>query len=167
MSKPDWTEFTLRIFINKPLKSVYNAWSIPAELSTWFLEIADYKKVDGKDLNPHVNINAGDTYSWKWNNWDIIENGNVIKANGKDEVSFTFGKAGNVHVKLKETPKGTEITLIQDEIPTDEESKMEYHVGCRLGWAFWMTNLKAWLEQGTLLNAKGYGKDELRDLVNS
>ncbi len=41
---------------------------------------------------------------------------------------------------------------MQFEIPIDEDSKLEVHCGCSNGWTFWLTNLKAFVEHGILLN---------------
>lgn len=166
-SIPEWSKFTLKISINKPLHEVYDAWTKPNKLVVWFLEKAEYKTSEGTERKSNENIKTGDLYQWKWNNWDVIEKGTVLAANGKDNLSFSFGKAGNVNIHLKEKDKKTEVTLIQDEIPSDDESKMKFHEGCSRGWAFWLVNLKAWLEYGILLNAKGLKQDEVQDLVNS
>jgi len=68
---------------------------------------------------------------------------------------------------LKENIAGTDVLLIQDDIPTDEKSKIEFFVGCSIGWTFWMINLKAYLEHNVTLHAKGLKQDETTDLVNS
>ncbi|MBT8252904.1 MAG: hypothetical protein HKN00_07420 [Flavobacteriaceae bacterium] len=44
------------------------------------------------------------------------------------------------------------LTLKQYDIPTDEKTKLEVHLGCSNGWTFWLTNLKAMLEHGIVLN---------------
>ena len=93
--------------------------------------------------------------------------GQVLKANGKDLISYTFGSGGIVIVKLNEVSNGTEIELTQEDIPTDEKSKMDVFVGCITGWTFWLTNLKAYLEHDITLHAKGLRQDETKGLVNS
>jgi len=119
----NWTSFKRRILINKPAASIYPCWATKSQIETWFLEKADYQS--GKIIRkPDELIQKGDLYTWKWHNWDFTEEGQILEANGKDLLSFTFGKAGNVHVHLKEVSNFTEVTLIQDEIPTDEKSKM-------------------------------------------
>jgi len=44
------------------------------------------------------------------------------------------------------------LSLNQSKIPLDEKSKLEIFYGCSNGWAFWLTNLKSFLEHGILLN---------------
>ena len=64
---------------------------------------------------------------------------------------FTFDDS-KVSVKLEEKHNVTIVTLTQFEIPEDDESKFRIHFGCSNGWTFWLTNLKAYLEHGILLN---------------
>jgi hypothetical protein len=135
-------------------------------MESWFLERADYHSGDTPRL-PDEFIQEGDKFSWKWNNWDITEIGKILEANGLDAISFTFGSGGVVHVTMKEIAHSTELTLTQEEIPTDEKSKMDIFVGCITGWTFWLTNLKAYLEFGITFHAKGLQQDESTDLVNS
>lgn len=163
----DWTKFRKRIFLDKPIDQVYNAWVIPSNLTKWFLEKAYYKTSENDFRNNDALIRKGDKYIWKWNNWDRTEEGEILEANGKNKISFTFGKGGNVHINLIAIDEGTELELIQGEIPTDDKSKMNYYVGCSTGWIFWLTNLKAWLEHGITLNATGLPQDRTSDLVNS
>lgn len=164
---PNWTEFRKRIFLAKPMNEVYDSWATPNKLATWFLEEAEYTLQDGSKREPEDLIQKNDHHSWKWHNWDFREEGLVLEANGKDHLAFTFGNGGNVHIHLKEVEGGTELELIQNEIPTDDQSRMNYYVGCATGWTFWLTNLKAWLEHGITLNATGLKQSETTHLVNS
>lgn len=165
--KNDWTRFQKRIHIQKPIKEVYDSWTTKSSIEKWFLERANYQDHDGRARKPDEKAQQGDLFIWKWNNWDFEEKGEILKANGKDSLSFTFGKAGNVHVELKEKGGITEIILIQDQIPTDDKSRKELFVGCSTGWTFWLANLKAWLEHGITLHATGLRQEETTDLVNS
>ena len=167
MEKVDWTRFRKRILINKPVKDVYNAWATPSLLETWFLEKAVYTDKNKNPRKPDDLVKKGDTFTWKWNNWNFEEAGTVLDENGTDKISFSFGKGGNVHVQLRSVQKGTEVELIQESIPADDQSKHDIFVGCATGWTFWMTNLKAWLEHGITLHATGLKQEETNDLVNS
>ena len=44
--------------------------------------------------------------------------------------------------------------LTQEKIPLDEESKVNYHLGCMEGWTFYLANLKSILEGGIDLRNK-------------
>ena len=95
---------------------------------------------------------------------DVEENGAVIETNGKDRFKFSFGKAGNVTVTIKEEAGDNIVELEQDEIPTDDASIVYYHLGCMKGWLFYMVNLKSVLEGGIDLRNR---KTDLKDVANS
>ncbi len=162
----NWNTFTKRISINTKMDTVYRCWATQSQIVTWFLEKADFNSNEGH-RKPNELVQKGDRFVWKWNNWDLKEEGNILEANGKDFISFTFGPGGIVSIQLKETNGMTEIILIQDEIPTDDKSKMNLYVGCSTGWTFWLTNLKAYLDHGITLHAKGLKQEETANLVNS
>lgn len=162
----NWNSFTKRILINKSLESVYRSWATKKQIESWFLEKAEFSS-ENNQRQPDELVQKGDNFIWKWNNWDFAEEGQILEANGKDKISFTFGKGGIVTIKLKEINDATEVILTQDDIPTDEKSKMDIFVGCNTGWTFWLTNLKAYLEYNITLHAKGIKQDETRNLVNS
>lgn len=163
----DWTRFKRRIVIEKPIRTIYDCWSTRHHMEKWFLEKAIYTGKGDQQRKMDENVQAGDTFEWKWNNWDFTESGTILSANGKDAISFTFGEGGKVHVTLKAIGEATEINLTQEEIPSDEKSKQEIFVGCATGWTFWLANLKAYLEHGITLHAKGLRQEETTDLVNS
>ena len=161
-----WKKFEKRIFIKKSTAEVYECWTTKSQLESWFLEKADFI-IGNSNRKSDEPTRKGDSFIWKWNNWDIIEEGKILEANDKDTISFTFGPGGYVEVSLKEFDEFTEVTLIQDDIPTDDKSKMELYVGCNTGWTFWLTNLKAYLEHGITLHAKGLKQKDTNNLVNS
>lgn len=166
-NKPDWTSFTRRIHIQKPTQLVFDAWTQKRLLETWFLEIAEFKDSNGVGRKPIETVQQGDTFSWKWNNWPHREEGEVLNIKNKELISFTFGPGGIVDVHLKESKFGTEVTLIQKQIPSDDKHKMDLFVGCYGGWTFWLANLKAWMEHGITLHATGLSEGDTTNLVNS
>ncbi|WP_340153914.1 SRPBCC domain-containing protein [uncultured Marivirga sp.] len=162
----NWNTFSKRIIISKSVDLVYQCWATQSKIEKWFLESASFN-FDAGQRTPDDFVQKGDTFTWKWNNWDFTEKGDILEANGKDLISFTFGTGGTVTIQLNEIDGKTEVILTQNSIPTDEKSKMEIYVGCSTGWTFWLTNLKAFLEYGITLHAKGLKQEETRDLVNS
>ncbi|MFN2293057.1 MAG: hypothetical protein ACK2U0_01470, partial [Candidatus Promineifilaceae bacterium] len=42
----------------------------------------------------------------------------------------------------------TLLELVQENMPDTPEAQVSWHMGCNLGWSFFMTNLKALLEYG-------------------
>ena len=162
----DWTKFVKRIVIESSIEEVYRSWATQSSIETWFLEKANFRN-ENQDRTSNELFQKGDNFKWKWNNWDTIFEGKILEANGEDLLSFTFGAGGLVHIQLKELGKATELCLTQEEIPTDDDNKMDQFVGCSNGWTFWLTNLKAFLEHGITLHATNLNQDETKNLVNS
>ena len=72
------------------MQTVYNAWASSEIICTWFLREAVYSSANGIVRDKNENTEKGDSYSWKWHNWDGQEEGKVVQANGKDFIQFTF-----------------------------------------------------------------------------
>lgn len=154
METLNFHSFTKKIYIKAPMEKLYWCWATEAGICSWFLSEAVYTKKDGKRRDASEMIEAGDQYTWRWHNWDGKEDGEIIEANGVDELEFTFAGKSNVHIHLKPDAGAVLLSLRQYHIPTDEESKLHIHVGCSNGWTFWMANLKAYLEHGILLHER-------------
>lgn len=69
-------------------------------------------------------------------------------------LSFRFGDAGNCTVTIKEEEGQHIAELVQDNIPDTEEARHSWHLGCKTGWTFYLTNLKCLLEGGPDLRNK-------------
>lgn len=152
MTKLSFDSFTKKIYIKVPIDKLYWCWGTTEGISSWFLHKAEYKTIEGKTRESKQNIQKGDNYIWKWYNWDGQEKGKILQANGKDFLEFSFAEVSKVSITLKNEGKAVLLTLKQYEIPTDDENKLNIHYGCSNGWAFWLANLKAYLEHGILLN---------------
>ncbi|WP_435625100.1 SRPBCC family protein [Flagellimonas sp.] len=151
MKKLAFDEFTKKIYIKAPLEKLYEYWATSEGISSWFLRKAEYSSTDGSKREPLEKIQKGDKYIWDWHNWDILAMGEVLEANGKDILVFTF-EGSVVSITLENHKRGVLVTLRQYNIPTDDESKLKVHYGCSNGWTFWLANLKAYVEHGVLLN---------------
>ncbi|OBX21763.1 MULTISPECIES: SRPBCC family protein [Bizionia] len=154
MDNFNWETFTKKIAIKANLTDLYNAWTIPNEIEKWFLSKANFLKPNEKQVSRNENINANDSYQWSWFVYDIIETGNIIEANGKDLLKFTF--AGNciVEITLEQNQEYVIVKLIQTNIPTDNQSKRGIRLGCDSGWSFFLVNLKSVYEGGIDLRNK-------------
>ena len=93
-----------------------------------------------------------------------MERGTILTANGKDLLKFSFGKAGNVTVSIGTEGGLSLLRLEQEDIPVDEESRTNYHIGCTKGWLFYLANLKSIIEGGLDLRNKSL---ELKEVINS
>ncbi len=151
MSELSFDKFVKKIFIKAPMKKLYWCWATEAGYISWFLRSSKFKR-NGIGLEPEDFIMPGDTYSWKWHNYEGEENGRVIESNGKDKVVLSFAGENKLTIELEDHKNAVLVTLTQSDIPTDEKTKLEIYCGCSNGWTFWLANLKAKLEHGIMLN---------------
>ena len=166
MKSHDWTQFKLRIDIKSKPETIYHAWATGKGIKSWFLRTAEFTSPENNLREEDEFIQTGDQYKWHWHGWDdkTVEYGKVLKANGTNEIQFSFAGDCVVTVKIyKETGEHIcEVT--QEKIPTDEKSKVDYYIGCSGGWTFYMANLKSVLEGGLDLRNKNLA---LKQMVNS
>ncbi|MCB9307849.1 MAG: SRPBCC domain-containing protein [Lewinellaceae bacterium] len=164
--QPDWTNFQLRIDIKASDQEIYNAWATRAGLERWFLRQAPFARPDGSIRPAGEKCREGDTYEWRWYGYpdDVVENRPVIEANGRDLFKFYFSGDCIVTVKIAREAGETLVTLSQENIPTDDASKMSYYNGCSLGWTFYLANLKSVLEGGPDLRNKNA---QLSNVINA
>ncbi len=164
MADYDWSRFTKRIAVNAPVQEVYLAWASSFALESWFLSEASFVNSFHHDRDKDSPIQVGDTYAWRWYGKDGNDSGTILEANGKDRLVFTFADPCKVTVTFTEQGIGTLVELVQENIPTDDEHKAKYHIGCTQGWTFYLANLKSILEGGIDLRHKEPGV--VRDAVN-
>lgn len=154
-----WDSFTQKILINSTKEKLYAAFASRTGMESWFLRVCDYNR-QGQSLRGDEFAKVDDDYTFLWHGWpdETIEKGKVIQANGDDVFEFTFDGNGStkmvVLVTLKEMNSNVLVTLLQYNIPETDEGKMNWHVGCKTGWNFYLTNLKAILEHGVDLRNK-------------
>ena len=162
----NWDTFTVRINIKASPQKLYDAWATRSLMEEWFLRLCEYKSPDGTLRKDHEQVQEGDVYKWLWHGWpdETVEHGKVLHCNGVNEFSFSFGKAGNCHVTIREESGEQIVQLVQDNIPTDEKGKQYWHVGCKTGWTFYLANMKSLFEGGIDLRNKNV---LLQEVLNS
>ena len=162
----DWSRFVVRISINVLADKLYHAWATREGMEYWFLRLSEYKKPDGTIRDDNEYVDKGDTYKWLWHGWpdDTVEYGTILDCNGKDFFKFSFGKAGNCAVTIKKEEGEMMVELVQDNIPTDEQGKHYWHLGCKTGWTFYLANMKSLYEGGIDLRNKN---EKLQQVLNS
>ncbi len=165
----DWTSFTKSITVKTTAEKLYHAFATRAGMEEWFLRKCDYKNANGISLAHDEYAKEGDSYTWLWFGYDdnTIEHGKILQANGSNIFEFTFNANGKndmkVIVNFKEEGEWR-VNLQQYNIPTDDESKAWYYVGCGEGWTFYLANLKSMLEGGIDLRNKN---ESIKQVVNS
>jgi uncharacterized protein YndB with AHSA1/START domain len=156
MEPYNWSQFTKRIALHAPMDTIYKCWATQAGLESWFLRMAEFRKPDGSTRPPDGFIQAGDNYSWMWHGWPdtVNEKNKVLEANGIDLFQFGFAEVCVVTIKISVIQNMHMVELTQSEIPTDDEHKAKWHLGCLEGWTFYLANLKSILEGGLDLRNK-------------
>ena len=161
MEKLTFDSFTKKIYIKTTVEKLYGLWATKHGIESWFLRNAEYTTAAGKTRSADEFIQAKDRYVWKWHNWTGQEAGEILQANGKDHIEFSFAEVSKVSVAFENKGEAVLLTLRQYEIPTDEDTKMNVYTGCSCGWTFWLANLKAFLEHGVLLNEREFDLTEI------
>lgn len=162
----DWSRFRVKIPVKADLETLYRCWSTRGGMERWFLRACEYRRPDGTLLKDDEPVSGGDTYKWHWHGYsdEDTEHGTILETNGKDLFRFSFGKAGNCTVRLYEEEGEHIVELVQENIPTDETGKVYYHMGCKNGWTFHMTDMKSILEGGVDLRNRNLN---LKGVANS
>ena len=150
----DWTCFKKQIFIEAEKEAVFQAWAVPEKIVQWFIAEADYTVADTSPRNAAEAVAAGDSYHWRWHQ-DLEAQGDIIEVVENERLRFTFGnKTPNsdekiiVTVQVKEVANATLLELTQENMVLSDQAQVYWHMGCNLGWSFFMTNLKGLLEHG-------------------
>jgi uncharacterized protein YndB with AHSA1/START domain len=166
MADFNWKTFTVRVPVKAPVEKLYWCWATREGMEYWFLRLSEYKKPDGSLRGNNETVQKGDSYKWLWHGWgdDIAEQGTILDCNGKDHFRFSFGKAGNCDVTIKQEEGQIIVELVQDDIPDDEQGRQYYQLGCKTGWTFYLANLKSLLEGGIDLRNRD---ENLKNVINS
>ncbi len=166
MSNYDWSRFVTRININAPIEKLYRCWATRDGMEYWFLRLSEFKTPDGNLKAVDDFVQEGDSYRWRWHGWsdETTEEGTILAANGTDFLKFSFGKAGNCSVTIKEELGENIVELMQDSIPTDDFGMHNWHLGCKTGWTFYLANMKSLLEGGIDLRNKN---EQIQRVINS
>lgn len=150
----DWTSFKRQIFIKADCETVFKAWTTANDITAWFIAEACYTTAKGRERAPDEQIEPGDHYFWRWHQ-DATSQGEILAVEPNTHLRFSFGDNENkpdgkviVTVSFHALQGETLVELQQDNMPTSEEAKLYWYTGCNMGWNFFMTNLKAWLEHG-------------------
>lgn len=145
--KYDWSEFTLKAAYYISPAKLFKLWTNEKELCKWFL-------VEAK-----VDLKKGGEYTWQWM-LGAKEKGKVLAVRKNTLFRFTFA-GGICEVKFRKDRKGCLLILRQYNIPTDEKRKAGTHLSCSIGWTFFLTNLKSYIETG--IDLREYDPKHLKE----
>jgi uncharacterized protein YndB with AHSA1/START domain len=166
MEKYNWSKFTQRIAIKAPVQEIYDCWTTQEGIEKWFLRLGEFSNSETLLKDKNAIIQKNDNYKWMWHGYpdEVVEFGKIIEANGHNMIQFTFAEQCLVTIKIYNELNENIIELTQENIPTDEYSKTQFHLGCSNGWTFYLANLKSILEGGIDLRNKNI---ELTKVINS
>jgi len=151
----DWTRFERHVFIEADPATVFQAWVVPENIVKWFIATADVTAPGGQARPTSAMVSAGDHYYWQWHQ-DLSTSGQILEMVENKKLVFTFGdkEPGSdekiiVTVDVRAEPDGvTRLRLVQENMADTPQAHVGWHLGCNLGWSFFMTNLKGQLEYG-------------------
>jgi hypothetical protein len=128
--------------------------------------MSDYRHADGSTCGEDELVQSGDTYVWRWHGWpdEVEEHGTILECNGHDFFKFTFGDAGVCAVTIKKEGDQCIVELVQSEIPVNDHGRQYWHLGCKTGWTFYLTNMKSLFEGGIDLRNKN---EQIKNVVNA
>lgn len=149
---PNWTRFELKIRIEGSVSQIFDLWTKPEGLERWFLRKARFQDPDGKKVESVNRIEAGDSFEWIWHNNDFVLRGSMLQVDKRGRVVFSFVEPTIVNIHLEKMGDGTLLSLVEESIPEDPNGKMHRYVSDKVTWAFWLTQLKCWIEHGILVN---------------
>lgn len=155
-STPDFSQFKLRVNIKASVQAAYNAWATAAGLESWFLRKAIFHDEKGNTRNANSAIQSNDSYAMYWHGYpdEVVKKGKVVKANGKDQFTFTFTENCPVSITISTEENETIVELFESELPTDTTMPGKHFTGDSRGWIFYLANLKSVLEGGLDLRNK-------------
>lgn len=151
-----WTKFKITADLKIPVRAAYEAWTTPAGLESWFLREAHFFTKAGRKRAPEEVLAKNDRYEWRWHGWpsEVMEQGQIIEANGKDFIKFSFSGGSIVSVYINRKGDLTMIDLVQENIPPEDDPSKSLFVGCQTAWLFYLANLKSIYQGGIDLRNK-------------
>ncbi len=150
--KYDWTQFTQKVAVAAPVEKVFQMWTDPVQLRSWF-------PADAKN-----ELKKGGQFEWKLPA-GVKEKGKVISFKRPSKLSFTF--AGSIcDVTFSKDKRGSLVTLHQHDIPQTEKGRYDIYLNCSCGWTFYLTNLKTFLEYGIDLRDNSTHKSKNAAFLN-
>lgn len=136
--------FTLKIWVRADAETLRRAWTRPDEVVRWFVAKCAYFAPDGSEVEEAV---AGGTYRWEW----IESTKEESKVIAVDATTLRFGwykDKGELEVRFKQAGDETLMELTQTMNGGTDAERLDAQVDCKLGWTFFLSNLKSVYEGG-------------------
>lgn len=160
----DWTGFTQAVHIRAERTALWRLLTTCQGLEAWFLARATARTADGRDWPRDRTLEPGLSLTLTWGvTGDSAANGSVPSTEVSETDSVLAVEApqrmrigwyedkGWVDFRLLEHPSDGRITVELEQRLTrsgDHAFLENAYIGCREGWAFFLTNLKCIAEGG-------------------
>jgi len=150
MTPFDWTRFSLPIHLRSTPEKAFRAWATSRGLESFFRHQVQFTRTDGSPLPPDAFPSKGDQIAWTQYRGEAASFGRVVDIVENQLFIFKFDSDSVlVAITVEEAGDLSKVTLTQSNMPDTPDGRWQWHVSCRAGWAFFMTNLKSVLEHGT------------------
>lgn len=137
--------FTVRIWIQANPRDVQLGWTQSALITRWFVNKAQYLDSNGFEIPDAA---PGCTLLWTWLDGAVEKSAVHENTDGV----FRFGwyqNMGEVEVKFSGSNGGTLVELRQSMSDRVEpQPRLGAQIGSRMGWTFFLCNLKSVIEGG-------------------
>ena len=151
----DWSQFRQKIEIEVPPGKVFEAWTDQELITRWFVTAAVIEPKKNGRLN------------FEWLGGDKLDT-RIIQIRRPNLLVFPFGSNGEkVAIRIRKIATGSLVELHQYDMKTTPKYRISMHMGCREGWAFFMANLKAFLEYGIDLRSHNPRRSYRQGYLNS
>lgn len=142
--------FELCIWITGDASRVRDAWCSSEEIQKWFLARAENRDALGAITDE---AKREGRFEWEWIEGST-DRGTYLRVEN-DLLEFGwYEDGGRVLVTWEQDGGEVMVKLRQEMHEGDLEKRAMIQHGCHLGWTFFLTNLKAWIEAGIDLREK-------------
>jgi uncharacterized protein YndB with AHSA1/START domain len=181
--QPDWTQFELGVYVKGRPDEIFNLWSTGEGLVKWFLKNAEFAPSDGPPAKSEKTkpppfptalaraesepCRTNDRYLWEWYyDGGTSGGGWILDVRPPSRLRFTFGQQMEVEISIRKQGACCVVELRQFGIPDTPRGRWEMHMGCRVAWTFFLTNLKSVAERGIDLRETERSRTRQLHLVN-
>jgi uncharacterized protein YndB with AHSA1/START domain len=143
--------FTSKIWINARPEDLILGWTRTDLVTKWFVNQCEFLDVNGLAC---PNARPGGTYKWTWLDGSV-DASQVLEVEPTRVLYNWYNNQGTIEITATPDQSGSMVQLTQkmsDKIEPQEVLMAQY--GCKIGWTFFLANLKSVVEGGIDLREK-------------
>lgn len=151
MQTYDWTQFKEETEFSIPLEDLFKKWTTSEGITSWFIETAEFRSSDGRIRDSNEIAQKGDDFRWIFHIGSEV-NGIVLESIENKIFKFTFGEKEpgsnefvTVEVIFTSKDGKSNFELHQANMADTMFGRVNYHISCKMGWLFHISNLKSQL----------------------